>query len=103
MALVIGKIKCCFCGEKRGVFHSVHQYGIYGETGKRFFYHPECLELIETYPEVYGHKAVDMALHIHELKEKAIKICNGAIIPEFKEKIEKLQQYNFERMMPKGG
>jgi hypothetical protein len=99
MAMVIGKIKCCFCEKKGGIFHSVHEHGIYGEIRKRIFYHPECLELIESYPEVYGHRSVDMALHIHDLRKENIK-RNNEIIPNFKEKVEKLQQCHFERMMP---
>jgi hypothetical protein len=100
MAIVIGKVKCCFCEKKGGVIESVHAYGTYGEVGKRIFYHVECLEMTETYPEVWGHRAVDMALHIHELRKQNIEF-NDKIIPGFKEKMEELQQHHFERMMPR--
>jgi len=99
--VTIGKLQCYFCGGKTGVFHSVHAYGIYGGMGKRVHYHPECLEMAETYPEYYGHQMVDKALHIHELRERNEKNTNNNITENIRNKVEKLQQYNYERMMPR--
>jgi hypothetical protein len=95
------KPKCVFCGKKGGILHSVHAYGMYGDIGKRHFYHDECLQLIECEPEKFGHKVVDMALYINELKEQCISRVNSKIAKEFKEKVETLQAKSFERMMPK--
>ena len=101
MAFIIGKIKCHFCGKNNGVLHSVHAYGIYeDEVRKRTFYHPECLELIEIYPENFDHKLLDMAIYINDLRKENIEKCNGKIIKDFKEKVEKLRQNHFERMIP---
>ncbi|MHA1701004.1 MAG: hypothetical protein ACTSWK_01925 [Promethearchaeota archaeon] len=101
MALVIGKIKCYFCGEKDGVFQSVCKYGIYGDVGKRYFYHQECLEMIEVNPEKFGHIMADRAIQINDLKEACLKKFNSSIVEKFKEKIDRLHKNNFERMMPK--
>lgn len=100
MAWVIGKIKCYFCSAKGGLFHSVHDYGIYGDVGGRIFYHPECLEMVEVDPEKFGHILTDKAIHIHELKERNIKVNEG-LEEVLKNKVEKLHRFNFERMMPK--
>jgi hypothetical protein len=97
--MIIGKPVCYFCKEKGGLLHSVNAFGIYGEIGKRIYYHPDCLELVEMEPEKFGHKMVDKALHIHELMDENKKV-NKVIIEKRKEKIEKLRQYNFERMIP---
>lgn len=99
MALIIGRIKCCFCGEKKGFMHSVHNYGIYGGVRKRIFYHTECLELIEVNPEKYGHNMVDKALDIIELKRKCIK-HNNIIKQDHQDKLDTLRTHNFERMIP---
>lgn len=101
MGFVVGKLKCCLCGKKEGVLKSVHQYGEYGGVGGRHHYHQECLELVETYPEKYGHKITDMAVHINDLHGRNDKYFNSHIIEKYKEKIETLQKNNFERMMPK--
>jgi len=101
MAIIIGKIKCYFCNGTCGLFHSVHDYGIYGDAGRRIFYHPECLELIEMEPEKYANIMMDKALHIAELREICIKTSNSKIISSFNERVEKLHQKHFERMMPK--
>ena len=100
MALVIGKIKCFFCSGKAGFFHSVHAYGIYGDVGKRLFYHPECLEMIEQEPEKFGHILADKAIHINELKERNMD-RNVNLRKALEEKVEKLHRFNFERMMPR--
>jgi hypothetical protein len=100
MALIIGKPRCIFCGEKKGVLHSVHAYGSYGEIGKRHFYHDECLQIVELEPEKFEHIMADRALFIHELKTQNMSY-NKTIIKDHKDKIEKLQIYNFERLMPK--
>ena len=101
MAIIFGKLKCIFCGKKNGLLHSVHGYGIYkDDMGKRIFYHSNCLEMIEMEPEKFGHAMADKALYIHELKEKNeqdnIRICK-----KYKATIDKLNQKNFERLMPK--
>ena len=97
MALILGKIKCHFCGKKNGVIHSVHAYGVYAnDVGKRTFYHPECLEIVEIYPEESGHKIMDMAIYINDLRKENIKKCNKKIIKDFKERVEKLHQNHFD-------
>jgi len=100
MAFTIGKLKCYFCQGKNGLLHSVCEYGIYGGVSSRIFYHPECLELVEINPEKFGHKVMDKALHIIELRELCIKQCNNNIIEVFNKKVEKLNTNHFERMMP---
>jgi len=100
MALIIGKLKCYFCGKKTGFFHAVHQYGIYGELGKRIFYHPECLEMIEVDPERFGHILANRALHIGELKTQNLNI-NKELEANLNKKVEQLHLNHFERMMPK--
>lgn len=100
MALILGKIKCCFCENKSGVIQSVHHYGIYGEVGKRIFYHDKCLEMIECEPEKFGHLIVDMAIHINDLKERNLKE-NKELEKEFRRVNETLQRKHFERMIPK--
>jgi len=100
MAWVIGKLKCYFCGAKGGLFHSVHDYGIYGDVGKRIFYHSECLEMVEIEPEKFGHILTDRAIHIHELRERNIPF-NLTIEELLISKVEKLHKFSFERMMPK--
>ena len=101
MALILGKVKCFFCNDKDGVIHSVCNYGIYGGARQRTFYHLECLELVETYPETFGHKMMDKAIWINEQAKRCMKNCNENIIKNFNDKIEKLHRSNFERMMPK--
>jgi hypothetical protein len=97
----LGKIKCCFCKEKKGLLHSVHAYGLYGAMGKRIFYHHECLLMVEEEPEKFGHAMVDMAIHIHDLSEGNIKKTNSTIVKKFRNNVEELQRKNFERMMPR--
>lgn len=101
MAYIFGKIKCYFCGNKNGVIHSVCDYGIYGEVGKRIFYHPECINMVEKDPEKFGHKMMDKALNIYDLREQNIKNCNNTLVERFNKKVEKLHQNHFERMMPR--
>lgn len=101
MAIIIGKIKCWFCEKKGGVIHSTHDYGIYGEVGKRVFYHPECLEMVETNPERFGHNWADKALKIGELLVQNKGDYNIHLVDEFEKKVAKLHQHHFERMMPK--
>ena len=101
MAFQIGKHKCWFCEQKKGVFHSVHDHGIYGEMGKRIYYHPECLEMVEMEPEKFGHIMMDKALKINELKLECMKRHNSHIVRLHNERVEKLHRQNFERMMPK--
>lgn len=96
------KDKCTFCGRKNGLLTSVHEYGLYGDAGQRINFHEECLELIESNPELHGNRKVDMAIHINELKEKNIK-DNASIRDEIIKKYEKLKQCHFERMMPVKG
>jgi hypothetical protein len=102
MTIILGKIKCCFCGKKNGVFHSVHGYGIYEmDVGKRLFYHPECLEMVEIDPEKYSHNWADKAIQINELFKKNRVRCNSTLVTEYKRKVEKLHANHFERMMPR--
>lgn len=101
MAIILGSLKCCFCKYKNGILKSVHSYGIYGEAGKRIFFHDECLQSVEMEPEKFGHAMVDMALHIHYLQEENLKKTNAHIVDHFKKSVEKLQQKNFERLLPK--
>lgn len=103
MAYIFGKIKCYFCKGKDGVIHSVCDYGIYGDVGRRIFYHPECLETVETQCEKAGHTMIDKALHIGELRKQNIKNCNDNLYEEFEKKIETLHRNHFERMMPRNG
>ena len=101
MALILGKIKCCFCGKINGVIQSVHGYGIYGEDiNKRIFFHDKCLEMVEYDPEKFGNSIVDIAIYINELKKKNLEE-NSSIEKTFKKKVETLQKNHFERMMPK--
>lgn len=100
MTIILGKVKCYFCGEKNGVFQSVCNYGIYGDVGKRLFYHQECLEMVEKDPEKFGHIMIDRAIQINDLKKECIKF-NHTVEEKFKQKVEKLHTQNFERMMPK--
>lgn len=100
MAIILGKLKCHFCKGKSGVITSVHEYGMYGEVDRRIYFHNECLEAVEVEPEKFGHAMVDMAIHIHDLKEDNISKTNKHLTKIFKEKVEKLQRKNFERMMP---
>ena len=101
MAFILGKIKCYFCKEKDGFMYSVCDYGIYGAVGSRIFYHPECLEVIQINPEASGHKLMDKAIEIDDLRRDNERNCNKTIAKEYKEKIKKLHQSHFERMMPK--
>jgi hypothetical protein len=100
MPLILGKIKCCFCGRKDGVIESVCDYGIYGDIGSRIFFHNECLGMIQMDPEKFGHIMIDQAINIEDLRKAGIE-CNIKIIKTFKEKVEKLQRCHFERMFPK--
>jgi hypothetical protein len=100
MAYILGKIKCCFCGNVDGEITSVPKYGIYEEVGHRTFFHDECLEAIQLEPEKYGHKIVDIAIDIQD-RLKDAKAMNKRIISKWKEHIEKLHQGHIERMMPK--
>ena len=100
MPLIIGKLKCCFCKKNKGVLTSVHEYGIYGEVGKRIFFHEQCMEQIEMEPEKFGHINADMAIKIHDLMNKNSK-QNECIIEQFVKNNELLQRKHFERMMPK--
>jgi hypothetical protein len=100
MSFIIGKIKCCFCGGKDGVIHSVCDYGIYGDVGKRIFYHSECLEMVETQCEKAGHIMMDKAINIGDLRKQNIKNYNDNIYEEFQKKIKTLHRNHFERMMP---
>ncbi len=99
MVFMIGKIKCYFCNGKDGLIHSVCDHDIYSGIGRRIFYHPECLELVEINPEKFGHKMMDKALHIIELRKNCMCYNNG-IIKSFNKKVEKLHTNHFERMMP---
>jgi hypothetical protein len=101
MAVTIGRLKCCLCGKKTGILKSVHQYGEYGGVGGRHHYHQECLELVEMYPEKYGHRITDMAININDLHKDNDERFNSHIIENYKKQVEKLKKTNFERMMPK--
>ena len=101
MAIQFGKHKCWFCEQKKGLFHSVHDHGIYGEMGKRIYYHPECLEMVEMEPEKFGHIMMDKALKLNELKLECIKQHNKDIIKDYHRRAEELNKQHFERMMPK--
>lgn len=101
MAIVFGKIKCVLCDGYSGVMESVHGYGIYqSEIAKRIHYHPECLELIQMYPESFHSLQVDMSLHIIELRKKNYEKVNSTMISGYEEKIAKLKSTHFEKMMP---
>jgi hypothetical protein len=101
MGVVIGKIKCCFCGTKGGIIHSVNEYGIYGEIGKRMFYHPECLEIRQIYPTAFDHRSVDMAIKIVELIQENERKDNSHIIQSYKDKAKTLERSHFEQLIPK--
>lgn len=101
MAITIGKIKCCFCKDKDGLLHSVCDHGIYGEVGRRIYYHPECMEMVQMEPEKFGHRAIDMAIKIEEQRKECIEDFNDNIVDEYKKKVEKLHRAHFERMMRK--
>ena len=102
-AFIIGRLKCCFCKNKRGLLSSVHGYGIYESVvGKRIFYHDECLQHVSEFPESYSHTDVDMAIQIVEKKKKNIDM-NEKIISKHKNNIKELQHYTFERMLPGHG
>lgn len=101
MAIILGKIKCLFCGQKGGNINSVHQYGIYGEIGKRHFYHPECLESVDREPEFYGHLMADKAIFIHDLQERGHTNYNSSVVKKHKEQIEKCHANAFQRMLPR--
>jgi len=98
---VFGKIRCYFCNAKNGLFHAVHDYGVYGDVGKRIFYHPECLEMVEMDPERFGHKWADKAINIGELRKRNIDDCNKTLVEVFEKRVETLHKNHFERMMPK--
>jgi len=99
MGFVVGKLKCCLCGKKDGLIRSVCAHGIYGEVGKRVYYHQECLEMIEAEPEKFGHKLIDKVLHINE-RIKRCERFNINNVDNFKKKVETLHRQSFERMMP---
>ena len=101
MALILGKIKCCFCKKKDGVIYSVCDYGVYGDVGGRIFYHPECIEMVELNPEKFGHIMMDKAINIGDLRKSNIEKCNKSIVDDFEEKVMKLHMNSFEKMMPK--
>ena len=100
MALTIGRIKCCLCKNKDGLIRSVCYHGIYGEIGKRIYYHQECLEMIEAKPEKFGHRLIDKVIDINDKVDECKRI-NNKIIDGFIKKVEKLHNASFERMMPK--
>ena len=99
MTIILGKVKCVFCNNKNGLIHSICDYGIYGEIGRRIHYHPECLELVQMYPESFGHRKVDMALKIIDMIQEC-KNFNKNIISKYEKKLEKLKISHFENMMP---
>lgn len=101
MALIFGKIKCYFCNKKDGLLQSVCHCGLYGELGKRIFYHDECLQIVEVDPEKFSNIMVDKAIYINDLKKECMKRFNKYIIQKHRKKIEELNRSNFERMMPK--
>ena len=86
MAIILGKIKCCFCGIKDGLIHSVCDHGIYGDIGKRIFYHPECLQMVELNPEKFGHIMIDKAINIGDLRKENINGCNEQLHEKFQKK-----------------
>lgn len=100
MAVILGKIRCYFCNQKKGVMVSIQDYGIYGEVNQRIFYHQECLEMVEIYAEQSGHILVDKAISANELYDKCIKY-NKKIEENFRKKIERLKMKNFNRMIPR--
>jgi hypothetical protein len=101
MAIIFGKIKCAFCDRKTGFMCSVHGYGMYAlDVTKRTFYHPECLELIQMYPEAFGHRKADLALDILQRMKENKKRTNKSIIPDYQKKLETLRESHFENMMP---
>jgi hypothetical protein len=101
MPLIIGKIKCYFCRGKDGVIHSVCDYGLYGDWGRRIFYHPECLEMVEMNPEKFGNTMMDKAINIDDLRKQNIEECNKNLVKEFEKKVATLHRKHFERMMPR--
>ena len=67
--------KCVFCKSKKGNVKYVPAYGMYGGHRAGNWYHKECLEDILCFPENYGHKMADMALHLTErIKDHKRKI-----------------------------
>jgi hypothetical protein len=103
MAWILGKLKCCFCNGKLGVFHSVHGYGIYESSPeKRTFFHMGCLKYVEEHPTRHKNQEVDLAVMINDQWDSNIKI-NKQIIKDREENIKKLQTRNFESMLPGNG
>lgn len=98
--LTVGAISCYFCRMIGGVFHSVHEIGLYGDAGQRIHYHPQCLELVELYPTAFPSIMVDKALVIEELKQVENEKINASIIPNYEKKIQAAKQKHFENMMP---
>jgi len=94
------KPKCAFCGGRYGFLHSVNAYGIYGELGKRYYYHPECMNMVEMEPEKFGHKMVDMAIYLNDRLKECKRETNDNIAKDFKEKVEECHANNFSRMIP---
>ena len=101
MGFVVGKLKCCFCKAKEGILQSVHTHDIYGDVGRRIYYHQECLEIVEVEPQKFSHRTVDKAIQINDLRKANEEHYNSKIIEKYKKKVESLQKSNFERMMPK--
>jgi len=101
MAIILGKLKCWFCNNKKGILYSVQDYGIYGEVGGRVFYHPECLEMVEMDPEKFSHITADKAIQINELYKQNRESFNSHIIKKFQNRVQTLHKYHFERMMPR--
>jgi hypothetical protein len=84
--------KCCLC-KKGGELLFIPEYGIYGEEMSKYAYHEKCIQKISSEPEKYGHKLVDLCLHIVDLIETHTKH-----LKELKDiyslKEEKLREYS---------
>ena len=62
--------KCIFCGKRQNL-EFTNEFGIYGAVSTfKYAFHMLCLENVMMEPEKYGHKNVDAALNICDLKKR---------------------------------
>lgn len=98
MALIIGKLKCCFCNSSVGFFHSVETRGRDSEINGRIFYHDECLKIAEKeYRSYKDKKLIQQVLRIHNLKENSI-MSNKAIVENHSSRIERISSISLKRL-----
>jgi len=66
---LLGLEKCCICKELDGILNSTNAHGIYGEVGRKIYFHTHCLKTVTNDPEAHTHLQVDAALNIIRLIE----------------------------------